>query len=144
MGVFLRVLPLSWVPTSFNFQLCLEMTSQGYIRTFYKVIWRLEGRQAGISLTSRCAVWHINAADTSAIPKGLGKLQSQADAICGVDRADKESLHVTIAGERWMLGNWAGLSMMLLAVQSNIKHVAVFCNLEIRHRWWFTKYTFWI
>lgn len=48
---------------------------------------------------------HINAADKSAIPKGLGKLQSQADAIRGVDRADKESLQVTVAGERWMQGN---------------------------------------
>lgn len=130
----------AWVPTSFNFQQCFEMTSQGCIRTFYKVIWRPEDTLGWYFTYTGYSVWHINIADTSAIPKGLGELQSQADSICGVDRADKESLHVT--GERWMQGNWAGLSKVLLAVQSNIKHVAVFYDLEIGHR--FTKYIFWI
>lgn len=44
----------------------------------------------------------------------------------GLTEQAKESLQVTIAGERWMQGNWTGFIVVLRDVQHNIKHVAVF------------------
>lgn len=76
------------------------MTSQGYISTFYEAIRKLEEHVGLVFHLHLDVLCDILTLQTSAIPKGLGKLQSQADAIRGVDRAGKESLHVTRAGER--------------------------------------------